>query len=139
MHKCFQLYWWSFITYIYYPAWNCLIHYTLYSKILYLIWENGLRLLKKGDTNIKRGICITVLRNTKLALGIYHLFDALSQMSRFLNLIFPISNVILLHTINQQGAAVENWINDTFHALFKDLYPCIAVVVQDFDIPTQTL
>lgn len=77
-------------------------------------------------------IDITVLSAT-------HLTDALSQISRFINFSPPISNVIPPRTMNQQGAAVENRINDALHALSEDLYSSIAAAARDFDIPTRTL
>ncbi len=77
--------------------------------------------------------------NTKLALDVCHLTDALSQMSQISNFTPPISNIIPLLIINQSGAVVENRINDVLHALSEDLYPSIRATALDFDVPTRTL
>lgn len=60
-------------------------------------------------------------------------------MLKFTNFISSISNVIPLYIINQLNAAIVNWINNIFYILSENLYIFIIVVVQDFDILTQTL
>ena len=77
--------------------------------------------------------------NTKLALGVCHPPDALSQMSQISDFTPPISSVIPPRTMDQSSAAIENRINDALHALSEDLYPYIAAAARDFDVSTRTL
>ncbi len=89
--------------------------------------------------SVRFDFALTVPGNTKLALGVCHPPDAVSQMSRFTNFTPPINNVIPPRTMNHTGAAVDNRINDALHALSEDLYPSITAAARDFDVPTRTL
>lgn len=62
-----------------------------------------------------------MLRNTKLALGVYYLPNIFSQILQISDFIFLISNIIPLYLIHQLGIVVENQINDVLHISSKDL------------------